>query len=401
MLPKKREDKLFWICCVIVCLLPFGMKLYERLTEPLVPQTDRKTGKTGYANDHGELRINYEWEVCGYKWDEGKAMVQSGENQFGFINRWGKVVVPLKYSGTKPFSDGMAAVKSGGLWGFVNSNGEEVIKPAYRTVGNFSEGYAAVMADGSRFGYINKKGDMVLQPVYDVALPVHDGLAPVMVEAQFFDADEKIDPKYILTPGSRDVLRDGEKDRNKFWTVACSDSHKVDLDYESGIDYRTGKWGYIDIRTGQYKIKPCFEDAFSFSEGVAAVKQGGKYGFINKEAQFVIPPAYFNAKSFQDGVAIITTASQNPESIRYGVIDHKGKELTGMQYSYIDDFLEGVARATLNGKMGFLDCKGKLVIPAKFITGSDFQNGLALVLVAKNQSDYSIINRKGEIVSSP
>ena len=82
------------------------------------------------------------------------------------------------------------------------------------------------------------------------------------------------------------------------------------------------------------------------------------------------------------------------------MIDHKGKELTGMQYSFIDDFQEGVARAHLNGKMGFLDCKGKLAIPAKFITGSDFQNGLALVLVEKGQNDYSIINRKGEIVSS-
>ena len=56
------------------------------------------------------------------------------------------------------------------------------------------------------------------------------------------------------------------------------------------------KWGYID-KNGKRVIKPQFEDAQWFQEGLARIKLGGKWGYISKSRKMVsnpqpqIPPA--------------------------------------------------------------------------------------------------------------
>ncbi|MEO0103191.1 MAG: WG repeat-containing protein [candidate division WOR-3 bacterium] len=51
-------------------------------------------------------------------------------------------------------------------------------------------------------------------------------------------------------------------------------------------DSKTGKWGYIN-KQGKIVIRPQFNEAKDFSEGLAAVKIGDKYFYINNEGQIV------------------------------------------------------------------------------------------------------------------
>ena len=46
-----------------------------------------------------------------------------------------------------------------------------------------------------------------------------------------------------------------------------------------------------------------FQDAHSFSDGLALVKTKGKYGYINKSGQYIIHPQFEKAKSFFRGLA--------------------------------------------------------------------------------------------------
>src|SRR5712692_4467775 len=65
-----------------------------------------------------------------------------------------------------------------------------------------------------------------------------------------------------------------------------------------------GKNGYIDAR-GTVRIRPQFDDAGEFSEGLAAVAINGKYGYINTSGQMVIEPRFDRADAFSSGLARI------------------------------------------------------------------------------------------------
>jgi len=53
----------------------------------------------------------------------------------------------------------------------------------------------------------------------------------------------------------------------------------------------SGQWGYID-RTGDYVIPPQFDQAYSFSEGLAGVQVGDKRGFITPDGTLVADPQF-------------------------------------------------------------------------------------------------------------
>jgi len=52
---------------------------------------------------------------------------------------------------------------------------------------------------------------------------------------------------------------------------------------------KDGKWGYID-NTGRIVIKPQFDEARDFSEGLARVTIDGKFGYIDKTGKYVWEP---------------------------------------------------------------------------------------------------------------
>ncbi len=67
------------------------------------------------------------------------------------------------------------------------------------------------------------------------------------------------------------------------------------------IPYRKGdKWGYATVDK-EIVIRPQFNEAGWFSEGMAAVKIGKKFGYINRTGKVVIPARYTVAKSFRKG----------------------------------------------------------------------------------------------------
>ena len=66
--------------------------------------------------------------------------------------------------------------------------------------------------------------------------------------------------------------------------------------------------GVMAQNTLEWVIPPQFEEVLSFSEGVAAAKVDGLWGFIDKTGQFVIEPQYaYGVESFSDGYALIQT----------------------------------------------------------------------------------------------
>jgi len=73
-------------------------------------------------------------------------------------------------------------------------------------------------------------------------------------------------------------------------------------------------YGYVSYlwnidETWEVVISPSFEAAFSFHEGLARVKEFGKFGYINVKGEYVIRPIYDFAEDFCNGKAKVKLGS--------------------------------------------------------------------------------------------
>jgi len=86
------------------------------------------------------------------------------------------------HEGTQYFQEGLAGIKSNGLWGFIDNTGQFVIQPQYQHVGMFNNGYASATPQGAQgTGLIDQQGNMIIPPIYNDVYKFRDGLAWVSV----------------------------------------------------------------------------------------------------------------------------------------------------------------------------------------------------------------------------
>ncbi len=148
------------------------------------------------------------------------------------------------------------------------------------------------------------------------------------------------------------------------------------------------KWGYVD-HGGNFTIEPDLRWAHKFREGLALVKINSRRSFIDHEGEVVLQVP-FAAGSFIDGMARV--AKQNLS----GWIDRDGNVAIPMEHNNARDFSEGLARVDAGGEhVGLINTAGELVIPHRFQYSSSFRNGLAL---ARTENEIGYIDRTGEFV---
>ncbi len=144
------------------------------------------------------------------------------------------------------------------------------------------------------------------------------------------------------------------------------------------------KWGYIDTKD-QIVIPYQFHEAKGFSESLApATIDGQKWGFIDRTGHFVITPTFTAAEGFSEGLAAISTYMHGWND--WGFIDKSGKVVIEPTFYRADNFHEGLVRLFWGGDrgLGFGDRTRNVVIDGKFRAASDFENGVAWVY----PSDY-------------
>jgi hypothetical protein len=194
-----------------------------------------------------------------------------------------------------------------------------------------------------------------------------------------------------------------------------------------------GKIGYINS-IGKIVIKPIFDNANFFSEGLAAVEVGrkyysfqsigestgyyfdvdpkdidslesqavkavypvqGKWGFIDTLGQWIIMPYYDLAGSFKDGLAPVNIGGYDDEEGgfgggKWGYVDKRDSQLIPPRFDGATDFSEGLAAVDSGGKTGFIDKRGEWVITPQFQYAEPFKYGVALFRDEKKQEDRYI-----------
>ena len=211
------------------------------------------------------------------EFNEGLAPVMS-LFKWGYINKSGKEVTPLKYDHALGFSEGLAEVEINNKWGYVNKSGKEVIPLKYFYAGGFSEGLAIVSLDG-KWGYINKSGKEVIPLKYDRTEDFRKGLARVELNGKW---------GYVNKSGKEVIPV-------KYDTVSYFEEGLVKV-------VLNGKWGYIN-KSGKVVIPLKYGYASDFSEGLAMVGLNDKRGYVNKSGKVVIRLKYDAAGDFREGLA--------------------------------------------------------------------------------------------------
>ncbi len=143
-----------------------------------------------------------------------------------------------------------------------------------------------------------------------------------------------------------------------------------------------------------------YDDALDFaSNGLAAVKKDGKWGYIDKTGEVVVSPQYDKAENFSDnGLAavMIVTKIAEGKDYRWGYINKTGRTIIDFQYDETLGFQNGLAGVKKGNKWGFIDEIGNLVINYQYEEVKDFtMNGLAAVKVS---SSWGYINKNGTII---
>jgi len=148
------------------------------------------------------------------------------------------------------------------------------------------------------------------------------------------------------------------------------------------------KYGYINA-DGDVVIEPQFDMALKFSEGLAGVKINNKWGYINSDGKIKIEPKFDDYPGcFHEGLVrfmnydnkvIIDENNVIYTGLKFGYADRDGKIIIQPQYSWADDFSEGLAPVGINDKYGYIDKTGILVIDPIFEETSPFLNSKARV----------------------
>jgi preprotein translocase subunit YajC len=157
----------------------------------------------------------------------------------------------------------------------------------------------------------------------------------------------------------------------------------------SYITQRPSQHNQQKAKSWEIAFEQPFEMASSFSEGLAVIGTGGKYGYIDKTGRVVIKLRFDRAQDFSEGMARVTI------SYKKGYINESGEIVVKPQFAYADDFSEGLALVSSDEKSAsYIDNTGKVVIKARLRYATEFSEGLAAVSVGPSREDhYDLVDR--------
>lgn len=169
-----------------------------------------------------------------------------------------------------------------------------------------------------------------------------------------------------------------------------------------------GKWGFID-RTGKIVIPAQFDAVRNqqYGDGVTteyplAVRNGNLWGFIDKLGHFVIEPTFDDVapcyvhQLFDDPAACnFFRYGSTPvrSGGKWGYIDASGQFLIQPQFDEARTFTPiGISIVKNDHRLGFIDKTGAYIVPARFLSADIDESG---ALNARDELHQGFIDRMG------
>jgi hypothetical protein len=234
----------------------------------------------------------------------------------------------------------------GSKWGYIDNKGKFVLSPTFEEARDFQENGLAIVESMGLFGIINSDGYFIVKPKYESIQAFSEGRAAVIDDRGFNVIDE------------------------------------------SGKEVTSKPYSFIS----------------SYKEGravAANTNEAGKYlyGYLNRWGKEVIPLTYESAADFINGKALVKHQDGS-----YDLIDLTGRTLVEFPYPFVDNYGDGLLafKEKEDGKWGYIDEKGNVVIKPQFSGTMPFEAGFAIVNMSENYVDhYGLIDRQGIFTIKP
>jgi hypothetical protein len=159
-----------------------------------------------------------------------------------------------------------------------------------------------------------------------------------------------------------------------------------------------GNWGYIDEK-GRYAITPVFQDAGDFHEGLAPVQVNRTWGFVDRAGKVVISPQFQGAGRFSGGLARIELWDRVDCGGGGSAAEFYTKDNAPLYAYQLGGINAHTACAPRGAGFGYIDQRGRVVIPPSFPVAQDFSEGAALVGFAWSFAGFGFIDTTGKEIS--
>lgn len=323
----------------------------------------------GVIDERGEFIIKPQYEKLEYFHQQ--KLIFKKDDKYGLMSSREEIIKEPIFEQISYFSEGPSAFKDKGKWGYMDDNGEIIIPAKFGFVHSFHNDRAAIEFE-KKWGIIDLNGDFIIDPQFDsFARSYSDGLACIGVNKKygFVDSEGKvvIEPKY-----------------DSFARFSDGIAHV----------YLDGKGMLIDTEDNIINI-PEFDFIGNFNEGLACVEVNGKYGFIDKKGQIAIPLNYDNAYYFNDGIAPVN------ENGKWFFINNKGIKVFDIEYDYIPfrrGKYSGSYTIVIKRIFEFVNPKGQTLFLLDCESCSDVHDG---VVWFKRNGKYGFLNKNGDVIIEP
>ena len=318
------------------------------------------------------MAIQPRFDNVAVDFSEGLASVLERRGQLHtYIETAGNPAFPAQYPNVGPFRNSIANVQAeinAANYIYINKKGERITQQQFPFGSDFSEGYAVVSVDVTGGGhyyrtYIDTEGKMVGKPRFQNANSFSEGYAAVRGSNANWQVLNK---RFVATSGYL-PYDDIEEFHEGLARVKVGD-----------------RYGFIDT-TGKL-IVPMMDTWCDrrFSEGLCVVKQGDRYGYMDMTGRIVISCRFTLAEPFSCSRAVVSTAGPGESGMitERGVIDHNGNWVVEERvFDGIMSFSEDYAVVAKDGKYGFINVNGKIVIPMIYEKARSFHDDYAAVRV--------------------
>ena len=327
---------------------------------------------------------------------------EADSHKIALINKDFEFITDYRFDHADTFNEGLAAVEVGDRWGYINARGEFAIKPQFLDAKKFENGLAKVQfAKTKKYGYINKIGETIIAG-YDYLGDFSEGLvyAKNKKSKSFKFLNDKGEVALSL---KKPINAASDEDINTLNNFALQD-YKYMIDSPCLVDMKFKMINDSFYDRGSLSLCEFHDGLCQFVEYTG---DGPKTGFFDASGEIVIPAIYDFATRFHDGISFYSNG-KNILDCKSGILTKTGEKIEigdfywplgleddtkDMLYAMRSNKRSGISN--VNGKYGFVDKTGKIVLEPQFDKISWFKNGMQRVDIGFLAG---FVNKSGEYV---